>query len=63
MEVKAVEAFLVIGADVEEELEERRRQLLSLRNKLGASADLGAPRTEVEQGVLMLWASSTFYKC
>lgn len=62
MEVKAVEAFLVVGADVEEELEERR-QLLSLRNKLGASADLGTPRTEVEQGVLMLWASSTFCKC
>lgn len=42
MEVKAVEAFLVIGADVEEELEGRRKELFTasavapgLRNKLG----------------------------
>lgn len=54
MEVKAVEAFLVIGADVKEELEGRKRSL-----QLGVSGDrrlasLGTPSTEVKQGVLIL---------
>lgn len=73
MEVKAVQAFLVVGADVKRELEEKKKGAHSLscssqsQKSVRVPADklvgLGTPGTDVKEGVVILRASHTLCRC
>lgn len=73
MEVEAVQALLVISADVKEELEVKKKEELtasaaapSLRNKLGVPADrrlvgLGTPPEQRSKKVSSSWEPLVLY--